>query len=92
MVNLQEAPKFLDPTPMMNLSGGMSNKFFGSDGYIKTSAKNKMAYLWDEITRDQSSWKWPGALEIAKIFVEDMNPTFDTKGDAMKPGIFYGHR
>ena len=29
---------------------------------------------------------------MAGIFLEEMNPSFNTKGDAMKPGYFWGHR
>lgn len=31
-------------------------------------------------------------MELAKIFIEEMSPTFNTKGDAMKPGMLWGHR
>ena len=31
-------------------------------------------------------------MELAKIFIEEMNPTFTTKGDAMPPGMLWGHR
>lgn len=56
------------------------------------TAKSKLKYLWDEITSDSSSWKWPSLLELAGIFVESMEPTFSTKGDCMPPGNFYGLR
>lgn len=92
MANLAEEPKFLDPKPLTNLSGGFTNKFFGSEVYLMGTAKSKMGYLWDEITRDYSSWAFPGALELAKIFLEEMDPTFTTRGDAMKPGYFWGTR
>lgn len=68
----------------MNLSGGFSNKFFGSEVYLIGTAKSKMQYLWDEITRDNNSWNFPSAMEMAKIFIETMDPTFTTPGDAMK--------
>jgi hypothetical protein len=82
----------LDPQPLMNLAGGFQNKFFGSEVYLMGTAQSKMRYLWDEITRDYTSWAFPGAMELAKIFLEEMAPTFTTRGDAMKPGAFWGTR
>ena len=56
------------------------------------SAKAKQDQLWAKIISDTSSGSFPSSLELPGIFVESMEPTFKTKGDAMGPGVVYGNR
>jgi len=64
---------------------------FSSDDYMAKSAADKMSAIWAEVeaTKDKSG-EFPGA-KLAGIFIESMNPTFDTKGDTM-PHNFLGTR
>ena len=60
------------------LSELKSNKFFGSKDYIKSSAKMKMSSLWGQIMKgDGKVGSFPGMADLAKIFLQDMNVTFD---------------
>jgi len=68
------------------------NTYFRSADYLKKKASDKMVDLWTEISSDKSTGKFPSAVELAGIFVESMNPTFETKGDALGEGIIYGTR
>ena len=69
-----------------------SESYYSSAGYLGLSATDKLNHLWSEITHDQTPSSYPSTLGLAEIFVESMEPSFDTKGDAMKPGVLYGHR
>ena len=51
-----------------------------------------MSDIWTEIMADTSEGSFPNAEEFDQIFVESMDPTFSTIGDAMGPGILYGTR
>lgn len=73
----------LDSTP---------NKYFWSKEYLAKSAEDKLADLWKEITADTTSGSFPSAVELPGIFLESMEPTFQSPGDAMPPGKLYGNR
>jgi hypothetical protein len=64
------------------------NDYFRSQDYFDLSAAEKHDQLWNHIMADTESAEFPGSLEIAGIFLESMQPTFTTKGDAMKSGWF----
>lgn len=65
---------------------GQSNAYYGSSSYIAKSAVQKQKELWSEISATAGKkGSWPG-LTLAGIFVEDMEPTFNTAGDAMPAG------
>ena len=51
-----------------------------------------MNHLWSEITSDSKSGSFPSKVGLAGIFVEAMEPSFSTKGDAMEAGYFGSHR
>jgi len=68
---------------------GFSNSFFATEKYIMGSAKSKLGYLWDEITRDSTPYGWFSSASLAQIFIESMEPSFSTKGDAMESGMLW---
>ena len=51
-----------------------------------------MNQLWSEVTSNQSPGSYPSAVGLAGIFVESMEPSFKTKGDAMEAGFLGSHR
>ena len=58
--------------------------------YLHKSAKDKLQILWKRITRSDKSASWPG-LAIGGIFVEDMNPSFDSRGDELPAQGIWGN-
>lgn len=68
------------------------NTYFRSQKYLDKKAADKMTDLWTEIAADTTPAKFPSAAELAGIFLESMNPTFETVGDAMGDGMIYGVR
>ena len=71
---------------------GQSEAFFSASSYLASSATSKMNSLWSEVTADSNPGEFPSKLGLAGIFVESMEPTFSTKGDAMEGGYFGSHR
>ena len=71
---------------------GQSQAFFSASSYLASSATSKMNSLWSEVTADSNPGEFPSKLGLAGIFVESMEPTFSTKGDAMEAGYFGSHR
>ena len=45
--------------------------------------------LWTAISSSTTPSTFPSP---AGIFTENMNPSFDARGDAMPPGVLYGYR
>jgi len=86
----------INSTPLVQADllelSGKSLKFFGESSYLGMSAENKMNQLWSEVTADSNPGSFPSKLGLAGIFVEAMEPSFSTKGDAMEPGFFGSHR
>lgn len=60
--------------------GGLSQPFHGSTWQQK-QAYEKQQLLWNAITSNESPGPWPSALQLAEIFLESMNPTFDAIQD-----------
>jgi hypothetical protein len=55
------------------------------------SAAAKESVLEEIVTNDTTSNSWPSTLELAELFIEDMNLSFDTQGDDM-PAQFLSRR
>jgi len=61
-----------------------ATKDFSSPSYQAKSASEKMATLWESIEATKgTSASWPSAFAIALIFLENLNISFDEKGDVM---------
>ena len=71
---------------------GKPNTFFSSDEYLLKSAKSKQEDLWAEIVSDRIPRGWPDIFESMYMVFYPMDPVFDTKGDAMGPGMLWGSR
>ncbi|KAL6052660.1 hypothetical protein QOT17_018455 [Balamuthia mandrillaris] len=56
--------------------------FHGRD-YQQLPAAAKQKMLWKAVLTDNSTGSWPNALELAQLFVESMDVTFDTVADDM---------
>jgi hypothetical protein len=55
---------------------------------LSLSASDKRDNLWSQVTAETSRGKFPSTVSMAGMFVESMNPTFDTAGDLMPSGFF----
>jgi hypothetical protein len=59
-----------------------SNEYYDSVSYIGQSAKSKRDMLWKDINQDHGTGSYP-VLKLSEFFVESMDPTFYTHGDAL---------
>uniref|UniRef100_A0A7S3FXK1 Uncharacterized protein n=1 Tax=Strombidium rassoulzadegani TaxID=1082188 RepID=A0A7S3FXK1_9SPIT len=77
-------------TPLQSLSDSLlPNTYFSSAEYLAKSAQEKQSLLWSQVTHDTTSADWPN---VAGIFLEGMNESFDSAGDAMPSGKLFGTR
>jgi len=65
---------------------------FHGDKYQKQIADDKSNELWNATIRDKTSNSWPNELELAELFLESMNVTFDTVADDMPTQFFFQTR
>lgn len=56
---------------------------FRSNEYIKLSAEKKKNLLWSACSAEQKPYGWWSAFNLARIFFEDMKPSFDNVYDVM---------
>lgn len=56
---------------------------FSSENYLKLSSNEKLSLLWNEISKDQTSFGFYSGFEVAKIFLSDLSVTFNHKGDVL---------
>jgi len=56
---------------------------FSSQKYFNLKASEKMNSLWNKITEDTTPLGFYGHLTNAKIFLEDMHPSFEIPGDEL---------
>jgi hypothetical protein len=64
---------------------GFSDRFSGPT-YQSQKAEQKLNQLWEEITSDTTPFGWHSLLTQLSIFVEDMQPTFETYSDVFPEG------
>mmetsp|Transcript_40697 Transcript_40697/g.62107 ORF Transcript_40697/g.62107 Transcript_40697/m.62107 type:complete len:96 (+) Transcript_40697:97-384(+) len=64
------------------------NSYFRSDEYFALTAEDKQAKLWSMIeTGGQGSFPF-----VLGLLFQNLNPAFDTQGDAMPDGWLFGTR
>jgi len=68
-----------------------SAQTFVGPAWQHQSAAAKQTVLDSTVRNDTNSGTWPSALELAELFIEDMNLSFDTQGDDM-PAQFFSRR
>jgi len=56
---------------------------FHGPTWQQKSNKQKLSLLWNAIVQDEDSALWPSTLELAELFLEPMNPTFNSSTDDM---------
>jgi len=59
---------------------------FNTDTYLEKSAVWKKQKIWEKVIEDDTSMPFIHGEEIEDFFTNDMNPTFDHKGDIMPEG------
>jgi hypothetical protein len=70
---------------ILTTSLALSNEFC-SQKYFSLSAEDKLDQLWTEITKDTTKSDWYSSLDMATLFIEDLNPTFDDACDTIREG------
>lgn len=63
-----------------------SDDDFSSAQYNALSRDQKFNKIWKRVNEDRSPYGWYSVFSLAKIFFEDMPPTFDFKSDDMPDG------
>ena len=58
------------------------NHWYEDTTYLTQTAKNKRDLLWNQINQDHTPSSYP-VLKLTEFFVESMDPTFHTQGDAL---------
>ena len=67
--------------------GPYPSSYFQSPEYLAETAESKRDKLWESIMADTKPGKFPSAATLGGIFLESMEPTYDTKGDVLPSGI-----
>jgi len=65
-----------------------SAQSFVGPAWQHQSAAAKQTALNNIIKNDTNSGSWPSTLQLAELFIEDMNLSFDTQGDDMPEQLF----
>jgi len=65
-----------------------SAQSFVGPAWQHQTAASKQTILDATIRNDTTSQSWPSTLELAELFIEDMNLSFDTEGDDMPEQLF----
>jgi len=61
---------------------------FNGPTYQGLQRASKAAAVWQALNYNQTSLSWYSTLQVAEIFIEDMNPSFDTVSDSMPCQFF----
>merc|ERR1712059_108491 len=69
----------------------MAIKKVHGDAYLKHSAEEKSKLIWSNCQESQKSAKWFNAFEMGGLLLEDMCPSFNTKGDEL-PTSWWSNR